>query len=212
MKFVVHGPGAVPGACCRGILSRAGSHRRRNRSRLAPHRLGTLSPTRDHCSRYGSCLTVHSGVTEVLRESPAVALGSGLLLALVSTFIWNARVRKRRAKEQGMADQGTNDVAEMQKTLDDLQAELKAERGRIAVLEKARAAAVMDVTQALGQKRDVEFALDEAQDRIRELEERSSERQVPRMNFRLPAVTSRCVAVRRKGIRELSGCSNGGAA
>lgn len=124
---------------------------------------------------------------EALDLSIVAAVGSGFLLALMTAWVLQ-RERQMDGKKDINADMAQK-LEEMQANLKDLKNQLEVDKNRVKVLEAARAAAVKDVTKALGQKRDAEFSLKAAQDEIErlksgDLREVNSQHQLPNSCFR----------------------------
>ena len=118
-------------------------------------------------------------VTEFETVSHVAAATAGFLVALVSTHVLRMRNEAKTEVEEQNRDHALQQrIGELETSLANMQTELDAERQRAVILEKARAATVTDVTHALSQKRDAEFALSEAQEEITRLKSNTIQ-QVP---------------------------------
>lgn len=129
---------------------------------------------RRRCGR-GSRRTVPKAVLNsvlpTVDASHIVIVGSGFLLGLMSSLIIKRQAKEELEKEKLAVEDMKEKFEEMRNQMQELQVQADADRDRVKVLEGARAAAVIDVTKALGQKRDAEFALKDAQNEIEQLKQ-----------------------------------------
>ena len=148
-------------------------HRRKDFSNVL-----NKEPRRRNHQRRGVGSQPKAVVTEFLTVSHVAAATAGFLVALVSTHVLRIRDNTEPEVEQKRDHTLQQRIAELETSLENMQTELDAERQRVVILEKAKSVVVMDVTHALSQKRNAEFALAEAREEIARLKSNTIQ-QVP---------------------------------
>lgn len=98
--------------------------------------------------------------------STFLTAGSGVLVAWMTTVFLNNWKNESVSEGKAEINQENEKQKEIQEELKRLQTELELNKTRIQTLEKARASAVSDIMTALSQKRDTEFALEDAKKEI----------------------------------------------